>query len=153
MSRPPVNRRADVPAALVAFSGEAALWWLRLLRPGFRHCFVALNDGRRWIVLDPLAPFTEVTVLDVPPGYDLPGWFRAHGLTVAPAAVRRGLTRPAPWAPFTCVEAVKRVLGLHAPTVLTPWQLYRHLTRAGPDPDAMPAASVPALPRPFRPQG
>lgn len=29
---------------------------------------------------------------------------------------------------FTCVDAVKRVLSLHAPFVLTPYQLYRLLT-------------------------
>jgi hypothetical protein len=118
------------PRAWVVFSGAAELRWLRLLRPGFRHCFVALDDGRHWVVVDPLAPFTDVSVLDVPAGWDVPGWFRGLGMTVVPAPVRRGLTRPAPWAPFTCVEAVKRVLGLHAPFVLTPWQLYRRLTAA-----------------------
>jgi len=119
-----------VPRAWVVFSGVSELWWLRLLRPGFRHCFVALDDGRHWVVVDPLAPFTDVAVLGVPPGWDVPGWFRDLGMTVVAAPVRRGLTRPAPWGPFTCVEAVKRVLGLHAPFVLTPWQLYRRLAGA-----------------------
>lgn len=122
---------SPAPTAWVVFCGQAELWWLRLLRPGFRHCFVALHDGRHWVVVDPLAPFTDVAVLDLPPAYDLPGWFRGLGLTVVRARLRRGLVRPAPWGPFTCVEAVKRVLGLHAPFVLTPWQLYRRLTRPG----------------------
>lgn len=120
------------PAAWVVFRGEAPLWWLRALKPGFRHCLALLNDGRHWVVLDPLAPFTDLAVLDLAPDHDLPGWYRAAGLTVVAAPVRRGLTRPAPWAPFTCVEAVKRLLGLHAPLVLTPWQLHRHLTRSAP---------------------
>jgi hypothetical protein len=30
-------------------------------------------------------------------------------------------------APLTCVTVVKRVLGIHAPWVWSPWQLYRHL--------------------------
>jgi hypothetical protein len=118
------------PAAWVVFRGESPLWWLRLLKPGFRHCLALLNDGRCWVVVDPLAPFTDVTVLDLPPVFDLPGWYRDQGLAVVAAPLRRGLTRPAPWAPFTCVEAVKRLLGLHAPLVLTPWQLHRHLTSA-----------------------
>jgi hypothetical protein len=37
----------------------------------------------------------------------------------------------APIRPFTCVEAVKRVLGLRAPWVFTPWQLYCHLLQHG----------------------
>lgn len=118
--------------AWVVFSGEAELAWLRLLRPGFRHCFVALNDGRHWITIDPLSPFTDVAVPSVPADFDLPDWFRRQGMTVVPGGLRRGLTRPAPWAPFTCVEAVKRVLGIQDRFVLTPWQLYRHLIRAVP---------------------
>lgn len=125
-----VGASVTVPAAWVVFRGDTPLWWLRLLKPGFRHCLVLLNDGRRWVVVDPLAPFTDVAVLELPPGFDLPGWYRDQGLTVDVAPLRRGLTRPAPWGPFTCVEAVKRLLGLHAPFVVTPWQLHRHLTHA-----------------------
>ncbi|WP_247883246.1 hypothetical protein [Azospirillum brasilense] len=125
----PCRTRGDSPRAWVVFRGEAELWWLRLLKPGFRHCFALLHDGRRWVIVDPLSPFTDVSVLDLPASFDLPGWYRGLGMAVTPALVRRGLTRPAPWGPFTCVEAVKRLLGLHAPGVLTPWQLYRRLTR------------------------
>lgn len=121
------------PRAWVVFRGDSPLWWLRLLRPGFRHCLALLNDGRHWIVVDPLSPYTEVAVPALPPDYDLPGWYRGLGLTVVPAPVVRALARPAPWGPFTCVEAVKRVLGLQDPFVLTPWQLFCRLTRSPED--------------------
>ncbi|MEI8393484.1 MAG: hypothetical protein WCF85_02030 [Rhodospirillaceae bacterium] len=111
----------------VVFCHNSDLPWVRLLRPGFRHCFAMLNDGRHWITIDPLAPLIEVTIPPVPADYDLPGWFKSQGHTVVAAAVRRGLSRPAPWAPFTCVETCKRVLGLHARFLVTPWQLFRHL--------------------------
>jgi len=117
------------PRAWVVFCGEAEIWWLRLLRPGFRHCFVALNDGAHWITVDPLSPFMEVAVQPVPADFDLTGWFAERGHAVVPAPVRRDHLRPAPWAPFTCVEAAKRVLGLHDRWVVTPWQLYRRLLR------------------------
>lgn len=115
-------------SALVVFCDATDLPWLRLLKPGFRHVFVALADGPHWITLDPLSPHTEVAVQPVPAGFDLAGWFREQGLVVVEAAVARGHRRPAPFGPFTCVEAVKRVLGLHAPFILTPFQLYRRLT-------------------------
>lgn len=120
---------AATPKAWVVFVGTAELWWLRFLKPGFRHCFVALDDGVHWIVVDPLAPFTDVSVVDRTVVPDLPEWFRALGLCVVEASVRRGLVRPAPWRPFTCVEAVKRVLGLRAPFVFTPRQLFERLDR------------------------
>ncbi len=90
---------------------------------------MALNDGRQWITYDPLSHRTEISVLAVPASFDLAAWYRARGLTVVPATIRVEELRPAPWMPFTCVEAVKRVLGLRSRSVLTPWQLYRRLAR------------------------
>jgi hypothetical protein len=126
--------RGGLPAlrAWAVFSGRTDLAWLRLLKPGFRHCFLALNDGRHWLTLDPLATFTELAVQPVPAEFDLAGWYRDQGLTVIEATVIRGHARPAPLAPFSCVEAIKRALGIHDRWVITPFQLYRHLRRRQP---------------------
>lgn len=129
MSGPPAvaGEACLVTEAWVAFCEGRGLWWLRWLKPGFRHCFVILGDARRWVVIDPGSCFTDVAALERAQRPDLPGWFRAQGMTVARAPIRRDILRPAPWRPFTCVEAVKRILGLSAPAALTPWGLYRHL--------------------------
>lgn len=123
------------PAALVVFSGVTHLWWLRALKPGFRHCFLALpvavSDGAWWITIDPMAHRTEIALQPVGPAFDLAGWYRERGLTVVAAPIVEPPPRPAPWRPLTCVETVKRILGLRAPGVWTPWQLYRHLLRKG----------------------
>lgn len=119
--------------AWVVFTGETDWPWLRLLRRGFRHCFIILNDGRGWVSLDPLLNHTDVQVYrHLPADFDLPGWLKGRGLLVMPADLDRTKKRPAPLMLFTCVEAVKRVLGLHARFVLTPWQLYRHLQKQNP---------------------
>ncbi len=142
MSGPaPIPATGAAPRAWVIFSDNTDLAWLRLLRPGFRHCFVVLHDGERWIAVDPLAPLLEVTVPPVAAGFDLPGWFAAQGHTVIAAPVRRGLARPAPWGMFTCVETCKRVLGLHDRFVVTPWQLFRRLGGHG-APSVAPAAAA-----------
>lgn len=134
--RQPAPDRADAapapawmpPVAVVAFSGRTDLWWLHLLKPGFRHCLVALaQPGHGWVLLDPLAHATRVAWL--PGRRDPMAWFLAHGLLPVPVRPQPPAPRAAPWAPFTCVEAVKRALGLRARFVLTPWQLFRHLTR------------------------
>jgi len=117
--------------ALVIFSGRADLRWLRLLRPGFRHCFVVLETPGGWISLNPMAHRTDLAVLSVPTGYDLAGWYRAQGLTVLETVPHLPPRRQAPWRPYSCVEAVKRVLGIHDGFVLTPWQLFRHLENKG----------------------
>lgn len=141
MAPRPAHRRAalgteDPPQqAWIAFGGRADLPWLRLLRPGFRHCFAALSDASGWTVLDPLCGRLAVARPEVPPGFDLPGFYRRAGLTVlgpfAPAAPAP-LPLP-PLLPLTCVGLCRAVLGPGAPAALTPYGLYRGLLRrAGP---------------------
>jgi len=115
--------------ALVAFSGRTELAWLRLLKPGFRHCFVLLPDPAGWVLLDPMAHATLVRVLPPTPAATLFERLLAEGLVAVPVRPRPAHRRAAPWAPFTCVEAVKRALGVRARGVRTPWQLFRLLTR------------------------
>lgn len=117
----------DAPA-LVVFSGDSDLRWLRLLRPGFRHCFAVVQIDGAWVVVDPLSHYTALRVMPVMAGWEPACWFRARGLTVVPTRAREPAHRLAPLRPFTCVEAVKRVLGLRLPGVFTPWQLYRALS-------------------------
>lgn len=115
--------------AFVAFTGRTDLWWLRLLKPGFRHCCLVLHDGTRWLLYDPMAHATALQSLEVPPGETPAEPLLAEGYVVVPARVRQAPLRPAPLAPFTCVEAVKRALGVHARGIVTPWALYRHLVK------------------------
>ncbi|MBR9971791.1 hypothetical protein [Magnetospirillum sulfuroxidans] len=116
-----------IPAscALVGFVHTTDLWWLRLLRPGFRHCFVAVRSGPFWVVIDPLSHHTTIRVETIA---GLAGFYRRHGITVVTTRLRPPPRRAAPWRPYTCVEAVKRILGIQAGGVITPWQLYRLLT-------------------------
>ncbi|RAU23821.1 hypothetical protein CU669_01655 [Paramagnetospirillum kuznetsovii] len=113
--------------ALVVFSGATDLGWLRLLRPGFRHCFVALGGDGGWICVNPMAHRTEVSVLPITAEFDLAGWYHSQGLITVATKPVEPPRRPLGWRPYTCVEEVKRLLGITARTILTPWQLYRFL--------------------------
>lgn len=118
----------NLPEAWVVFSGQCDLAWLRILRPGFRHCYVILNDGQHWISLDPMSNYTDINIPDLPPTFDLPLWLSDQGFTVVKTTLSRS-PKEAPWMPYSCVEAVKRVIGLHTRFILTPWQLYKHLIK------------------------
>jgi hypothetical protein len=120
----------DTEVAIVVFSGESSLKRLRLLRSGFRHCFVLVRRQGCWIVYDPLSHRTNLAVVTGPTSSELVEWYREKGLQVVETTVRLAPLCSAPLRPFTCVEAVKRVLGIHAPWVTTPWQLYRYLHSA-----------------------
>lgn len=113
----------------IAFGGVADQPWLRLLRPGFRHCFAALGDDAGWTVLEPLSGRLLVARLPVPGGFDLPGFYRRAGLRVL-GPFTPGEASPQrlpPLAPFTCVALCRALLGAGMPMAWTPFQLFRAL--------------------------
>jgi hypothetical protein len=113
----------------IAFGGVADQPWLRLLRPGFRHCFAALRDEAGWTVLEPLSGRLMVARLPVAAGFDLPGFYRRAGLRVLGpfAAGAPAPRRLPPLQPFTCVALCRALLGPAAPFALTPYGLFRAL--------------------------
>lgn len=136
MTIKPVDRmrRANMnPAqpALVVFVDHAECRWLRCLRAGFRHCFVALRERGAWLTWDPLKDRIELSLLPIPADFDLAGFYADRGYTVL-----LGQTKPdqpcqaLAIAPLTCVTIAKRLLGVRAPWLFTPWQLCRHLKGA-----------------------
>lgn len=112
---------------LVVFTDQTDLWWLKFLRRGFRHCFVLIRFADIWISVDALAHKTEVMRIDLPDSINIRGWLESQGETVIAYPPR--VTKETPLYPsfFSCVESVKRVLGLRKPCILTPWQLYKFL--------------------------
>ena len=131
----PAHRRAveaGTQQAWIVFGGAADQPWLRPLRTGFRHCFAALADASGWTVLDPLSGRLVVARLEVPAGFDLPGFYRRAGFAVLgpfrPGGPRRRLLPPL--APFSCVALCRAVLGAGAPFALTPRGLYRALKKS-----------------------
>lgn len=111
----------------IAFSGKADIRLLKMLRPGFRHCFALIRGTDNWTMVDPMLHKMDVTATHCRADFDLPAWLRARGYRVVRAprlCPPRSMAMP---SPFTCVEAMKRLIGLHDWRVITPWQLYRRL--------------------------
>jgi hypothetical protein len=126
---PAENAVAPPDLAVVGFSGRATLPWLRLLKPGFRHCFVLLRTRGLWLYYDPMAHYTFATVIGAYPLRAMMRVFRCDGCRLRLVRPGTPAEQALDWRPYTCVEAVKRVLGMQEPWILTPWQLYRRLGR------------------------
>ena len=132
----PQNEPHALPRrALVMFGDRADLPWLRVLKRGYRHCFVLIEgqvpegDGALWMIYNPLSHCTEMGIVAGLDASAIATHYRAQGYHVLETRVVQPPKCCAPWRPYTCVEAVKRVLGLHAPGVLTPWQLNEFISR------------------------
>ncbi|GAB6052876.1 hypothetical protein JCM17960_16960 [Magnetospira thiophila] len=115
--------------AIVVFVAHSQIWWLRWLKPGFRHCFVIFRQSGGWLVCDPLSHQTLIRPWPMTSGTDSLAWLHNQGCRVAVTRLRQAPLRMAPFRLYTCVEAVKRVLGLQDRWILTPWQLFRFLIR------------------------
>lgn len=127
------NREATQNATIwVVFCEETEIPWLRFLKRGFRHCFAIMLQRDRWVSVDPLSHHMEVCVQDVDSTFDLPAWLQGRGHRVVPVELMEAPRKMAPILPFTCVEAVKRMIGMHRWTVITPWQLYKAITPGHP---------------------
>jgi len=73
----------QIPLAWIIFTGETDLPWLRILKGGFRHCFIVMNDGERWMSLDPLAGYVDITIHHhIASDFDLPSWLEEQGYSV-----------------------------------------------------------------------
>jgi hypothetical protein len=129
------NPAPDTPAGdhtttriVVVFSGATDLRWLRALKPGFRHCYAVLESVGGWLLIDPASHQTRIEYLGPMPLRRLLEGLQSAETTLVCCRMRAAPMRLAPVRPFTCVEAVKRLIGIHAPWTLTPWQLFGHLT-------------------------
>lgn len=112
--------------AWVVFCKDTDIWWLRFLKRGYRHCFVIINDGYNWITYDPTSAWTELKVQKTPITFDLPKWFSEQGNIIIKTLIQKRY-KLAPISFYTCVESIKRVLGIHNFFIFTPYQLHKYL--------------------------
>lgn len=110
---------------LIVFVGAVRIRCLKQLRRGFRHCFVVIIFDAACITFDPLSHQTFLGYAGELDPKRLARSYQRLGFTVIQSSILAAPSRLAPVRPFTCVEAVKRVLGMHLPRVFTPWQLFR----------------------------
>ena len=85
-----MKKEGDSPKekwAVIAFTDGARLPWLKLLKPGFRHCLVSVCDGVHWLTVDPMLHKTEVAVQPVAASFDLAAWYRDLGFVVVETAL------------------------------------------------------------------
>ena len=128
-----IARASRDRSAMIIFVDHTECRWLQPLRRGFRHCFVALQHSSAWLVCDSLKSHMELTLLNPPSSFDLATYYASQGHRVLVGRIGSPQPRSAvAFAPLTCVSVAKRLLGIRAASVWTPWQLFSHLLNAQP---------------------
>lgn len=116
--------------AYVCFSGDAEIWWLRILQKGFRHCFLIQEAKDHWLVIDPLSTHLDIEMIDKKLYADLPLRLKETGLTVMRTKIMDNEVKTVKTlGVLSCVNIVKRILGVHKFSIITPAQLARFLEK------------------------
>ena len=113
---------------IIVFSDQSDLWFLKYLKNGYRHCFAFIEQSKGWIVYDPLSNQSIIQYLGHLEKDKIMTLYSNAGCEIIETIILTELPeKMAPILPYTCVEAIKRLLGIHRWFLLTPWQLFCHL--------------------------
>jgi len=120
----------DLPtSSWIIFSNDTDIRMLKIFKRGFRHCFMMMQQGDRWVLIDPRSNKTDVQILPHPKSFNFPRYYMEQGKTVVKIpdiTVPNKIMSP---FPVSCVETLKRMIGLHSWWVMTPYQLYKKLLK------------------------
>ena len=125
--------RTKWPKAYVVFC-NSSLSGLRIFKKNFRHVAVIIqNDATRqeYIQLNPASLRTTVEPSHIACIRMIHRGSIRSGVTVLKVAIPPSTGRKITFGllPYSCVEVIKRVLGVRAWWIVTPYQLYKHLKK------------------------
>jgi hypothetical protein len=107
---------------IVGFTHKTSKILPRIFCRNFRHCAIILKYGDKYLMLRSSTKFIPLKKRDIMI-LKQHGWVFAETLTKSPV--------PAYKPSITCVSFVKHTLGIRAPFVWTPDQLYKKIKKAG----------------------
>lgn len=120
--------------AYVVFVDNVSLWWLKFLKKGFRHCYILfkLNGGSQWLELNPYSNQLMLKEYWLREGSNnLNLLYNEKDIKICKVKIENAPLKCAPLGFFTCVEFIKRIVGIHDVKVITPYQLYKKLQVVG----------------------
>ncbi len=101
-------------------------WWGKYLKPGFQHVSVLQLITGTWVLIRPMYARTLVEALPYTEG-DLPHTVHPDA-TFLPIQINETERLRALVGLHTCVGFAKAIMGIRAPLILTPYQLFKHCT-------------------------
>ena len=116
----------SIESFYVGFSDETTIPVLKLLKHGFRHCFVFFGDENYTFVLDPISNRLDLSFLPLGVGQMLK-LFALNNIKIVYVPKRFEVNKVSSTGIFTCVEVVKRILGISKFSIITPYRLYSFL--------------------------
>ena len=103
-------------------------WFFSLFKPGFQHVRAVRDYGSHYLLLEPTKSHIHIELLDKRHFPDLHSITGIPTITVTVHASIDTKSISSTLCFNTCVDTMKRLLGIKKRLVLTPFQLFKHLT-------------------------
>ncbi len=123
---------SEFSSAYVLFHPHTHLKILQILHPSYRHCAVLLENDTHFLLLDPLSQRLHIQLFVKDDTPDTLTQLAFRGFDIIKTNISFFEPRLSIEL-FSCVSFVKRTLGLYAPFILTPYQLYQYLIKKAGD--------------------
>jgi hypothetical protein len=105
---------------------QPGLWWQKFLKKGYKHVFAVRYDGFFWIKMDLTIGYLDIEVLPIHDRATISTVLKGQNVNYQYVEAWRKPRYRSIFAPWSCVEAMKAMLGIRAWWVLTPYQLYKY---------------------------
>lgn len=125
-----INPRINEEYFIVFEDSPKRRWFTRYLKPGFTHCYLMYKsvNGLMWVIINPMWSHCDVDVRTLetfPSAQDYAG---EYAIVVKFNATINPDQTVAQLSFMSCVDFIKRFIGLARWRVITPYQLYKELS-------------------------
>ena len=126
-------RKQYINYCYVIFINNTSLWWLKFLKRGFRHCYILTPlGGKIWLELNPMSNQVFVVIRRIDSKEDYFSYLRKESQAkIIETKIFQAPLKTAPIGLFSCVEMIKRLVGIHSFFTITPYQLFNKLKIVG----------------------
>ncbi|MFI3241509.1 MAG: hypothetical protein R3Y43_02965 [Alphaproteobacteria bacterium] len=114
--------------AIIIFEDNTTLWYLRLLKENFRHCYVVLFSDKSHICTE-INPMSNKILINNFHKLGLKSYLKNKSFIVVDCTYIP--LKALPIGVFSCVEVLKRIVGINKRFLITPHQLYTYLQKIG----------------------
>ena len=126
MPLPSLTTKEDNMTRAYLIFEDSPTKWLRALKKHYKHVSILVPSGDVHVHIDTRSKGTEIRVVDYCEVEYMFDRTLFHDVTIVPIDITKD-DKGYGWSVFTCVEQAKRILGIRAWWVLTPYQLYKHV--------------------------
>lgn len=120
-------KTSRVHAYVIYEDRDPGMWWQRYLKKGYSHSFLVIYDGYFWIKMELTTGYMDICVLPFYNNNTIEDVLRGIDCTYQFIETWRRQRYRSIIAPWSCVEAIKAVIGVRALHVLTPYQLFKYI--------------------------